>query len=348
MKLGEIATFLGGRLEGNQDIEITGLAPLDKAQKGDISFLANKKYKKYLTSTQASAVIVPPDIEGLKIAVIRVTNPYLAYARLAQLFYKWPYPFKGVSEKAFVAPSATIGKGVTIYPFAYIDEEAKIGDETIIFPGVYVGPRVKIGQKSIIYANVSILSGCVIGERVIIHSGAVIGSDGFGFATDDKGRHLKIPQMGTVVIEDEVEIGANTAIDRAALGETRIKRGTKVDNLVQIGHNVEVGENSILVAQVGIAGSTKIGNNVVLAGQVGVVGHIQIGNYVQVGAKTGVPKSLPEGARVASGVPAMPYQTYLRTVSLLPKLPELWQRIRNLEKELEDIKQRQDNQDNRE
>jgi UDP-3-O-[3-hydroxymyristoyl] glucosamine N-acyltransferase len=338
MKLGEIARFLNGELIGDEEIEIKGIAPLNQAKEGEISFLANKKYKKYLSSTKASAVIVPLDIKDIPIPIIKTPNPYLAYARVAQLFYKWPYSFKGISEKALIAQGVCLGKDVTIYPQVYIDEGAEIGDEVVIFPGVYIGPKVVIGEKTIIYPNVSILAGCKIGKRVIIHSGAVIGSDGFGFAPDEEGRYTKIPQMGIVVIEDEVEIGANTTIDRAALGETRIKRGTKIDNLVQLGHNVEVGEDTILVSQVGIAGSTKIGNKVTLAGQVGVVGHITIGDRVKVGAKTGVPKSLPAGAMVGSGIPAMPYHTYLRVISILPKLPELLNKIKNLEKELERIK----------
>ena len=227
---------------------------------------------------------------------------------------------------------------MTVYPLAYIDNEAQIGSGTIIFPGVYIGPRVKIGRKTIIYANVTILADCEIGNRVIIHSGAVIGSDGFGFASDRDGKHIKIPQLGTVQIEDDVEIGANTTIDRAALGKTLIKKGTKIDNLVQIAHNVQIGKDSLIIAQVGIAGSTKIGNKVTLAGQVGVVGHVHIGNQAKVGAKTGVAKSIPPATTVASGVPAMPYQTYLKTMAVLPKLPELLERIKLLEKELSTLK----------
>ncbi|HDD35463.1 MAG TPA: UDP-3-O-(3-hydroxymyristoyl)glucosamine N-acyltransferase [Candidatus Desulfofervidus auxilii] len=338
VKLREITKILQAELIGDGDIEIKGLAPIEKAKAGDITFIANPRYKKYLTQTQASAVIVPLDIKDAPVALIRTKNPYLTYARVAQLFYRWPYQFRGISSGAFIAEGVRLGKNVTIYPFSFIESGTEIGDETIVFTGVYIGPNVKIGKKVIIYPNVSILADCEIGSGVIIHSGAVIGSDGFGFAPDEKGNYVKIPQLGRVRIEDDVEIGANTTIDRAALGETVIKKGTKIDNLVQIAHNVEIGENSIIVAQVGIAGSTKIGNRVTLAGQVGVVGHIEIGDGVTIGAKSGVPKSVSAGQTVASGVPAMPYQTYLRTMLLLPRLPEFTSRLKKLEKELTILK----------
>jgi len=338
MRLSTLAKHIQGELVGSGEIEITGIAPIDRATPGQITFIANKKYKKYLKSTKASAAIVPLEIEEAPIALIRTSNPYLAYARIAQLFYKWPYNFKGISQQAVIGKDVKWGKDVTVYPLAYIDDEAQIGDETIIFPGVYIGPQVKIGRQTIIYPNVVVLAGCEVGDRVIIHSGVVIGSDGFGFAPDEQGRYIKIPQMGIVRVEDDVEIGANTTIDRAALGETVIKRGTKIDNLVQIGHNVQVGEDSIIVAQVGIAGSTRVGSKVTLAGQVGVVGHIEIGDGVKVGAKTGVNKSIPANTAMASGVPAMPYQTYLKTMAILPKLPELMAKMRALEKELVELK----------
>ena len=338
MKLSKIAQLLQAELIGDRDIEITGLAPIEKAMPGEITFISNVKYKRYLHTTKASAAIVPLDIVSAPISLIKTENPYLAYAQVAKLFYKWPYEFKGISPKAFIGQDVQLGKGVSVYPLAYIDNEAQIGSDSIIFPGVYIGPRVKIGRKTIIYANAAILADCEIGNRVIIHSGAVIGSDGFGFVSNVDGKHIKIPQLGTVQIEDDVEIGANTTIDRAALGKTLIKKGTKIDNLVQIAHNVQIGEDSLIIAQVGIAGSTKIGNKVTLAGQVGVVGHVHIGNQAKVGAKTGVAKSVPSAAIVASGVPAMPYQTYLKTMAALPKLPELLKKIKLLEKELSTLK----------
>jgi len=338
MKLKEIADFLQAELIGDGDLEISGLAPIEEAKEGDITFVANPKYKKYLATTKASAAIVSLDVKKAPIALIRTKNPYLAYALIAQLFYKWPYGFKGISHQAFIAEDVHLGKDVTVYPFVCIESGVEIGDETIIFSGVYIGPDVKIGKKTIIYPNVVIMAACEIGNHVIIHSGAVIGSDGFGFAPDDKGRYVKIPQLGKVKIEDDVEIGANTTIDRAAIGETVIKRGTKIDNLVQIAHNVQIGQDSIIVAQVGIAGSTKVGNRVTLAGQVGIVGHIEIGNGVTIGAKSGVPRSVPPGVVVASGVPAMPYRTYLKTMSILPKLPEVAAKLRKIEKELDVLK----------
>jgi UDP-3-O-[3-hydroxymyristoyl] glucosamine N-acyltransferase len=334
MKLAEIADLIGAELIGDGEIEISGFGPIEATQPGEITFIASLKYKKYLNTTKASAVIVPLDIVSAPLPILKTKNPYLAYAQGARLFYRWPYYYKDISDKAFFGKGVRLGRGVVIYPLAYIDDEAEIGDETIIFPGVYVGPKVKIGQRAIVYPNVSILAGCVIGHQVVIHSGAVIGSDGFGFATDERGKHSKIAQLGIVRIEDDVEIGANTTVDRAAFGETLIKRGTKIDNLVQIAHNVQVGEDAIIVAQVGVAGSTQIGKGVTLAGQVGVAGHLKIGEHAIIGAKTGVAKSVKASTTMASGVPAMPYQNYLKTMTLLPKLADLFKQLKSLQKEI--------------
>ncbi len=339
IKLKEIAQLFGGELIGNGEIPIRGIASIETAEHGQIAFLANPRYKALLKKTRASAVIVPLGIKQAKVAIICTPKPYLAYAKVARLFYKWPYTFEGISEDAYIGKGVSLGKKITIYPSAYIDDNAQIGDEVIIFPGVYIGPRVKVGAKTLVYPNVTILADCKIGRGVVIHSGVVIGSDGFGYSKDEQGHYVKIPQMGIVEIEDEVEIGANTTIDRAALGETLVKRGTKIDNLVQIAHNVVIGEDSIIVAQVGIAGSTKLGNRVRLAGQAGVVGHVQIGNGATIGAKTGVAKSVPKEAKMASGVPAMPYQTYLRAMAVLPKLPTLLSRLKRLEREIERLKE---------
>lgn len=338
IKLKEIAQLVGGELIGDGEISVRGIAPLETAKDGQIAFLANPRYKALLKKTKASAVIVPSGIKHTNVAIICTPMPYLAYAKVAKLFYKWPYTFEGISEDAHIGKGVSLGEKVTIYPSAYIDDNAQIGDEVIIFPGVYIGPQVKIGAKTIVYPNVTILADCRIGRGVIIHSGAVIGSDGFGYSKDEQGHYVKIPQMGMVEIEDEVEIGANTTIDRAALGKTLVKRGTKIDNLVQIAHSVVIGEDSVVVAQVGIAGSTKVGDRVKLAGQVGVVGHIRIGNGASIGAKTGVAKSVPREAKMASGVPAMSYQTYLRTMAVLPKLPNLLSRLRQLEREVQRLK----------
>ncbi|MCD6255902.1 MAG: UDP-3-O-(3-hydroxymyristoyl)glucosamine N-acyltransferase [Deltaproteobacteria bacterium] len=342
VKLKEIAKLVDGELIGDGEVSISGIAPIETAKDGEISFLANPKYKAFLKKTKASAVIVPKEIKEAGVAIIRTQMPYLAYAKVAKLFYKWPYRFEGISKDAYIGKGISLGKKVTIFPSAYVDDATEIGDYVVIFPGVYVGPRVKIGARTIIYPNVTILADCKVGKDVIIHSGAVIGSDGFGYSRDERGRYVKIPQMGTVEIEDGVEIGANTTIDRAALGKTLVKRGTKIDNLVQIAHNVVIGEDSIIIAQVGIAGSTKVGDRVRLGGQVGVVGHIEIGDGASIGAKTGVAKSVPEEAKMASGIPAMPYQTYLRVMNILPKLPNLLSRIRRLEEEIERLKGEKD------
>ncbi|KPJ64360.1 MAG: hypothetical protein AMJ45_05960 [Syntrophobacter sp. DG_60] len=341
IKLKEIAQLVGGELIGDGEMLIRGIASIETAEDGQIAFLANPRYKALLKKTKASAVIVPSGIKQVKVAVICTPTPYLAYAKVAKLFYKWPYTFEGISENAHLGKGVSLGEKVTIYPNAYIDDNAQIGNEVIIFPGVYIGPRVKIGAKTIVYPNVTILADCKVGRGVIIHSGVVIGGDGFGYSKNEQGHYVKIPQMGIVEIEDEVEIGANTTIDRAAFGKTLVKRGTKIDNLVQIAHNVVIGEDSIVVAQVGIAGSTEVGDKVRLAGQVGVVGHIRIGNGASIGAKTGVAKSVPKEAKMASGVPAMPYQTYLRTMAILPKLSTLLSRLSQLEKEVERLKGKQ-------
>ena len=258
--LGELAALVSGRVKGEAALELRGVAPLETAGAGEISFLANPKYVPWLEKTCASAVIVSPRHADAPPNLLIVDNPYLAWAQVCELFYEWPYRFRGVSEQAWIDPAARLSEGATVYPLAYIGPEAVVGPGAVIFPHVFVGEGAAVGEQTILYPNVSVYAGCRIGARCIIHSGAVVGSDGYGFAPERPGGpYHKVPQLGTVVIEDDVEVGAGVTIDRAALGETRIGRGTKIDNLVQIGHNVEVGEDSLLVAQVGISGSTRLG-----------------------------------------------------------------------------------------
>ena len=266
-----------------------------------------------------------------------VADPSLIYAKVAAIFAP-PIPrYPGISEKSIIGEGTRIGKGVSIYPLVYVGRESMIGNQVTLFPGVYIGDRVTVGKGSIIYPNVTIMSDCIIGKEVIVHAGTVIGSDGFGF-TRDGDRNIKIPQTGIVQIEDEVEIGAQNAIDRAALGKTVIKRGVKTDNLVQIGHNVVIDENTIIVAQVGIAGSTKIGKNVTIGGQVGFVDHIEIGDRVMIGSKSGVIKSIPAD-QVVTGIPTMPHRLWLKTRSHIKRLPEYSERLKELEDKIKELEE---------
>jgi len=319
-----------------QDREITACNTLENAGPNEISFLANPKYTYLLQSTQAGAVIVHPDHADLYPNSLLSQNPYRDFARIAQLFVKPIGDFEGLSEQAFIHPSAVVESEVTVYPFVYIGANSKVKSGSVVFSGTYIGENCSIGQECLISPNVSILSGTELGQKVILHSGVVIGSDGFGFAQD--GNILeKVPQLGNVIIEDYVEIGANTTIDRATLGQTRICKGTKIDNQVQIAHNVKIGEHAILVAQVGIAGSSKIGNKVILAGQVGVGGHLTIGNNCRVSAKSGIHKSIKPDSDV-SGYPATNHNHFLRIASIQTKLPELNSRIKQMEREIKELR----------
>ncbi|MFH0809326.1 MAG: UDP-3-O-(3-hydroxymyristoyl)glucosamine N-acyltransferase [Pseudomonadota bacterium] len=334
--LAELADLVSGRVVGDPDVALRGVAPIEAAAEGEITFLANLKYTSWLERTGASAIVVSPRHEAGRARgnLLVHANPYLAWARICGLFHTWPYQFQGVSPQAMIDPTAEVDPGATIYPLAFVGPRCRVGRGTIIFPHVFLGDGCEVGEESILYPNVSVLAGCRIGSGVIIHSGSTIGSDGYGFAPERSGGpYHKVPQMGIVVIEDGVEIGAGVTIDRAALGVTRIGRGTKIDNLVQIGHNVEVGEDCLLVAQVGISGSTRLGRSVVLAGKVGVVGHITIGDGVVVGAMSGVTKDLPPGGRF-SGLPAREHGQWLRAQSVMGKLPELVRRVRGLEERL--------------
>lgn len=337
--LKELAGYLGGKVIGDETAEVSGLAGLDEAREGQITFLANPKYAGKVATTGATAVVLPPGAERHGKNAIECANPYLAFAKLLTLFYvKAPAP-RGVMEGAFVDSSATIGKDVTIYPGAFVGERVKLGDRVILHPGVVLYENVEIGDDVTIHANVTVREGCRIGSRVIIHSGVVIGSDGFGYAPDGP-RHYKIPQIGIVVIEDDVEIGANTTIDRAALQVTRIRRGTKIDNLVQIAHNCEIGEDCIIVSQAGVAGSAKLGKHVTLAGQVAVAGHLTIGDNSMVGGKSGVPGNLPANSMV-SGIPAFNHKDWLKASIVFPKLPELRKTVSLLAKRVQELEEKQ-------
>jgi UDP-3-O-[3-hydroxymyristoyl] glucosamine N-acyltransferase len=333
--LGELAALVGGELRGPADLVISGIAAVDQATSQDITFITGKRYARLAEASQAAAFIVSPEYADIARPLIVVAHPYLAYARLAALFMpplkRWP----GVSAQACLGEGVELGEEVSIAPFVCLGDRVKVGDRATIMPGCVLGQEVVIGADALIYPNVTILDRCRVGNRVIIHSGAVIGADGFGFVPTPQGFH-KIPQLGRVVIEDDVEIGANSTIDRAALGETRIGRGVKVDNLVQMGHNVTIGEHSIIVAQAGIAGSSKLGKQVALGGQAGVVGHIELQDGVQVGAQAGVTHSIPAG-QVVLGSPARPHREFLNLNALFSRLPEMFQRLKNLEERLQQL-----------
>jgi len=329
MKLGKIADLINAKIVGDSEIEITGACGIKEAKNGDITFLADKKNIKYIHTTDASAIIVRDEIKESPKSMLIVDNPHLAFAKVLEIFYKKPFAPLGISDKAVIGKDVNLGENVTIYPLAYISNNINIGARVIIFPGVYIGEGVSIGDDSIIYPNVTIRENVIIGKRVIIHAGTVIGSDGFGYVFE-KGQHYKIPQIGGVVIEDDVEIGANVTIDRATTGNTLIGSGTKIDNLVQIGHNVKIGKNCIIIAQVGIGGSVEIGNNVILAGQVGIRDHVKISDNVKVGAQSGVAHDIPRD-EIFSGTPAIPHKTWLRAQNIYNKLPNYIKRLKELE-----------------
>jgi UDP-3-O-[3-hydroxymyristoyl] glucosamine N-acyltransferase len=335
--LGELARQVGGELQGDSELRISGVAGIEEAQSNEISFVVGPKYVGKAHESKAGALIVPPKLRDLNKSLIITDNPYLAFAKILSIFAPKPRPPLGVSSKAHIGAEVKLGDNVCIHPNVYLGDSAVLGNRVTLHGGVYVGSEVCIGNDSIIYPNVTILDRCIIGDRVIIHSGTVVGSDGFGFAQDGTS-YFKIPQVGIVHIDDDVEIGANCTIDRATMGKTWIQRGAKIDNLVQIAHNVVLGEDSIIIAQVGISGSTKVGKNVILAGQVGVTGHLEIGDNVRVGAQSGIAKSIPPGQTV-SGSPAISHRTWLKNCQILSRLPELRKKILSLEKRLAAIEQ---------
>jgi len=328
MKLHHIAEKLGARLDPQgAGGEITGVAPIETAGPGQITFVADPRYAAAARTTRASALIVEESFPQLDKPVLRIKNPHYAYARVSEMFYRTPEYARGVHSTAVVHPTATIGRDASIGPYCVIEAGVVIGENCTLVSHVVIYRDVKIGQNFFAHSHVSIREDCHIGNNVLLHNGVVIGSDGFGFAKSDEGLWYKIPQAGRVVIEDEVEIQANCCIDRASLGETRICHNTKIDNLAHIGHNCVIGKNSMLCAQVGLAGSTVIGDNVILAGQVGVAGHCKIGDGVIVTAQSGTHGDIPAGSMI-SGTPAFDHKQWRRSVAVFAKLPELAKMIR--------------------
>jgi UDP-3-O-[3-hydroxymyristoyl] glucosamine N-acyltransferase len=329
----KIAELVRGEVVGDGDFIIRGVAPFENAGPDDITFAASASYKKRVDETRAAAVIVSHGVCESKKILVRVENPSLALAKVSTLFHPVCRPVIGISQDAHVGKDFKYGIDVSVYPCVFIGDYVTLGDRVTLYPGVVVANGVAIGDDVVVYPNVSILERCQIGSRVVIHAGSVIGSDGFGFASDGD-RYYKIPQVGTVRIDDDVEIGACNTIDRATFGRTWIKRGVKIDNLVHIAHNVVVGEDTVLVAQVGISGSVTIGNHAILAGQAGVAEHVTIGNGVTIGARAGVNKSIQDG-QIVSGFPGMPHRLWLKASSIIPKLPDLKKKLRELEKRIE-------------
>jgi UDP-3-O-[3-hydroxymyristoyl] glucosamine N-acyltransferase len=330
----QIAQLVNGKVEGDPAVAVNSFGKIEEAQPGQLSFLANPKYEDYLYTTSASIIIVNESFvlrQPVASTLIRVGDAYTAFAQLLGKYQEiMQQQLTGVQTPSHISSSAVYGDKVFIGAFAYIGEKVKIGNNTKIFPGVFIGDNVTIGDNSVIHPGVKIYHDCKIGNRVTIHAGTVIGSDGFGFAPQPDGSFKKVPQIGNVVVEDQVEIGANATIDRATIGSTLIRQGAKLDNLIQIAHNVEIGTSTVIAAQTGISGSTKIGNGVMIGGQVGIVGHIQIGDGAKINAQSGVSKSLDAGKAV-TGSPAYDYTAALRSQAVNRKLPELEKRVKELE-----------------
>ncbi len=334
--LAELARLLGASLEGDPDIRIYGVSSLEAAHEGQLSFITDKRYKSSPVQSKASAFIIGAGFERPDAPVLISSAPYLAMARAAGLFAEPPFLEPGIHPTAHVGADARIDPSVSVGPLASIGAASVVGGGTRIYGSVYLGRQVHVGAECLIYPGVIILDRCRVGDRVVIHSGTVVGSDGFGFAQDEEGCHVKIPQTGIVEIEDNVEIGANCSIDRATFGRTLIGRGTKIDNLVQVAHNVTIGEHAILVSQVGVSGSTRIGRHAVLAGQVGVAGHIEIGDMARVAAKSGVAHSVGSGQDVA-GIPAVPVKEWRKAFVNIQRLAKLKEDVRNLEEKVEQL-----------
>jgi UDP-3-O-[3-hydroxymyristoyl] glucosamine N-acyltransferase len=331
--LGDLARELGGEVVGDESLTIHGVAGIREARPGDLTFLANPRYETYLSETAAAAVLVSEARPGLSAAQVVHPNPYLAFLKAVKLFrQERPRPEPGIHATAVIAPGARLGEGVSIGPHVVIEEEAVIGDGAVLMANAYVGQGSRLGRETWLYPNVTVREECVLGERVVVHPGTVIGADGFGYVKD-AGTYHKVPQVGTVIIGDDVEIGANTCIDRATTGSTVVGSGTKIDNLVQVGHNVFLGEHVIVVAQVGISGSTRVERGATLAGQAGIVGHIVIGEGAVVGSQAGVTKSVPPHTQV-SGYPAQPHSLARRIHALTMRLPQLVERLQFIEKRL--------------
>lgn len=335
ISLKEVARILGGTVDGDENVIIRNISGIEQAKDGDITFVANPKYIKYIEKTEASAIVCAADITSETKNLLKVENPYLAYAKAITYLNPPPAESGTVDARAAIGLNVTLGQNVTLYPFVFIGDNAVIGDNSVLYPGSFIGRDVRIGCGTRIYANVTVREGCRIGNNVIIHANAVIGSDGFGFAPDGA-KKFKIPQLGIVQIDDDVEIGSCTTIDRATMGKTWIKRGAKLDNLIQIAHNCTIGEDTVIVSQAGISGSTHIGDRVTMAGQSATTGHVKIEDDVIVGARGGITSDIP-AKQIVSGAPHMPHRIWLKSSLIFQKLPELNKTVKTLQKKIDDL-----------
>jgi UDP-3-O-[3-hydroxymyristoyl] glucosamine N-acyltransferase len=338
-----IAGFLKGEIDGNPEIVVNTVAKIEEGHQGALSFLANAKYEHYIYTTASSVVLVNKTFKPsapVKATLIRVENAYEAFASLLRLVDQARPRKKGIHPTAIIEPTAKVGIDAYIGPYVYIGDNCVIGDNCSLYPYVYIGDNTRLGNNCTLNPGVKIYHDCVFGEGCTVHAGSVIGSDGFGFAPQSETEFMKIPQIGNVIIEDHVEIGANVAIDRATMGSTIIRRGVKIDNLVQIGHNVEIGENTVMAGQTGIAGSTKVGKNCMFAGQVGIAGHLKIADGTKIGAKAGVSGNIKEENSIVTGLPAIDHRLFLRSSVIFRKLPELKEKIEELEKEIDLMKKK--------
>ena len=330
-----IADLIGGKVEGNPDQKVNTLSKIEEGKIGSLCFLSNPAYVQYIYSTKASVVIVNNDFVAenkISSTLIRVENAYNAFAKLLEIYNQIKNNKTGIEQPSFISPTAKIGKNVYIGAFAYIGDNAVIGDNSKVFPQCFIGDNVLLGDDCTLFSGVKIYSDCKIGNKVTLHSGVIIGGDGFGFAPNSEGNYNKVPQIGNVIIEDHVEVGAGTTIDRATLGSTIIRKGVKLDNLIQIAHNVEIGENTVIAAQSGVAGSTKIGSNCMIGGQVGIIGHLTIANGVKIAAQSGIGNSITKEGEIFQGSPAFSIGDYKRSYILFRKFPEINQKINELEK----------------
>ena len=336
LTVAQVAALIDGAVEGNDQVKINRLEKIEEATAGSIAFLANPKYTSHIYNTRASAVIVSAAFEPqdeISSALIRVKDPYVSFSKLLSEYEKLTKKEKtGIEKPSFQSPDAQIGPGVYLGAFSYIGSQAKIGKGAKIYPHAFIGDGVEIGENTVVHTGVKVYANCKIGNHCSIHAGTVIGSDGFGFAPQDDGTYQAIPQIGSVIIEDHVDIGANTVIDRATMGATIIKSGVKLDNLIQLAHNVEIGRDTVIAAQAGVSGSTKIGENCVIAGQVGVVGHLTIADKTKIGAQSGVPKDIKEEGKIVSGSPAVDHKDFLKINAVLRNLVQLQERVKELEK----------------
>ncbi|MGA2526762.1 MAG: UDP-3-O-(3-hydroxymyristoyl)glucosamine N-acyltransferase [Smithellaceae bacterium] len=338
MTLKEIARILDGTVIGRDDVIIKNIMSIEEANEGDLTFIANKKYLKKMKLTQASAILVPPQTVAEGKNLIIVADPYASMGKLLMIFFPVEHGHKGISKDAYIEDGAIVSPEAHVFPKAFIRHGVKIDKGAVIYPGVYIGHNVAVGENSIIYANVTVYHSCIIGKRVILHAGVVVGADGFGFANPGK-ENNKIPQVGFVQIDDDVEIGANSAIDRATMGKTWIQRNVKIDNLVQIAHNVVIGENSIITSQVGISGSTKLGKSVIVGGQVGMAGHIKIGDNVMIAATASIHKNIKSG-QIVAGSPHTSHKEWLKIEACRLRLPRMRATLEELVKKVEYLQEK--------